>query len=294
LGKRHTRDCVRLPATYSAFTRQSSLYTAFSRRRIAVGLDRRYNCDHPSDLSALARPTAMPHRHTLAMPSLRALRRWLVAGNVMVAAVVSGAAWVSLDNARQGDENAARLTAQNLAGSMSSEVSAEFRLIDNALETVADRFSGVHDFGSASRLLADMLTKQRSLLRHVEALRVADRDGRVVQGLAAGAPPMDVADRDNFLKAKTTSETVISEPIQSKLTGKWVVSVSRSLRRPGGQFAGVVFAVISSDHFADLFSGMELGTSGAMSIRTAGSLRLVARHSAQEPRSSKGLGEVSC
>jgi diguanylate cyclase (GGDEF)-like protein/PAS domain S-box-containing protein len=227
------------------------------------------------------------------MPSLPALRRWLVAGNVLVAAVVSGAAWVSLENARQGDENAARLTAQNLASSMSSEVGAEFRLIDNALKTVADRFGGVHDSGAANRLLADMLVKQRSLLKHTEALRVADRDGRVVQGLAAGAPPMNVADRDYFLKAKTTSETIVSEPILSKLTGKWVVSVSRSLRRPGGQFAGVVFAVITSDHFADLFSGMDLGASGAMSMRTAGSLRLVARHSAYEPRSSKGLGEVT-
>lgn len=74
------------------------------------------------------------------MPPLRSLRRWLILGNVLVALVVGGAAWVSLDNARQADEKAARLTAQNLAGSMSSEVSAEFRLIDNALETIADSF----------------------------------------------------------------------------------------------------------------------------------------------------------
>lgn len=214
-------------------------------------------------------------------------------GNVLVAAVVSGAAWVSLDNARRGDENAARLTAQNLAGSMSSEVSTELRLVDNALETVTDRFSGVHDTGAGNRLLADMLAKQRSLLKHVQAIRVADREGHVVQGLAADAPPMNVADRDYFLRAKATGETVVSEPILSKLTGKWEISVARALRRPGGQFAGVVFAVITSDHFADLFSGMDLGKSGAMSIRTVDSLRLVARHSAFEPRSSKGLGEVT-
>lgn len=114
-----------------------------------------------------------------------------------------------------------------------------------------------------------------------------------MQGLDAGAPAMNVADRDYFVRARANAETVVSEPLLSKLTGTWVVSVARALRRPDGQFAGVVFAVVTSEHFADLFSGMELGQSGAISMRSSNSLRLVARHSAFEPRSPKGLGEVT-
>ncbi|WP_343630678.1 diguanylate cyclase [Roseateles sp.] len=227
------------------------------------------------------------------MPPLRTLKRWLVVGNLLVAAALLSGAWVSLENARKGDESAARLTAQNLAGSMSTEVGAELRLIDNALETVSDRFTRERSQAVRAQVLSEMLGKQRQLLKHVRALKVADPQGQVVLGNEPGTPASNVADREYFLQAKATEGTIVSEPLLSKLSGDWVISVARALRGSDGQFAGVVFAVVTSDHFADLFSTMELGTSGAISMRTDHNLRLVARHSAFEPRSSKGLGGVT-
>ena len=234
----------------------------------------------------------MPHRSLRPLPSLSSLRRWLVLGNLLVALLVASAAWVSLDNARRGDEDAARQTAENLASSLSAEVGSELRLIDNALTTIAERYGRAADDAAREAVLTEMLATQRELLDHVWALRVADEHGRLVQGAERGVSP-DVSDRNDFIQASATHETILSEPFFSKASGRWVISVARSLYRADGRFAGAMLACVSSEHFADLFSGMELGQSGAIAMRTSQRLRLVARHSVFEPRSSKGLGETT-
>jgi diguanylate cyclase (GGDEF)-like protein len=234
----------------------------------------------------------MPHRSTRPLQSLSSLRRWLALGNLLVALIVSSAAWVSLDNARRGDEDAARQTAQNLAASLSSEVGAELRLLDNALTTIAERYGRARDDEAREAVLTEMLSAQRELLDQVWALRVADEHGRLVQGVERGAPT-DVSGRDDFVQASATRETILSEPFFSKVSGRWVISVARSLHRIDGRFAGVMIASVSSEHFADLFGAMELGQSGAIAMRTSQRLRLVARHSVFEPRSTKGLGETT-
>lgn len=232
----------------------------------------------------------MLYPRVLKASSLVRLRRWLVTGNLVLAALLCAAAWLSLHNAREGDESAARLTAENLATSMSGEVAAELNVIDNALATVAERYAKTRRASERASVLAEMVDEQQGLLKHVSAVRATDAAGDVVVPRALAGQVFHFGDRSYFERARARDATVVSEPLRSRVTGAWIVVVARRLINADGGFDGVVLTELTSEHFAQLFSGMALGGSGAISMRTNDSLVLVARHSASEPNSSKGLG----
>ncbi|RZI62451.1 MAG: diguanylate cyclase [Rubrivivax sp.] len=237
----------------------------------------------------------MKLQRTIVRNTLARLRRWLAAGNLLLALMLCLAAALSLRNAREGDEDAARLTAENLSTSMSSEVASELRLIDNALATVAERYAKTAREADRADVLSQMVAEQRVLLKHVSAVRVVDATGDVVSdGVGADGAPTAVihlGDRSYFERARARDATVVSEPLLSRLTGVWCIVVARRLINADGGFDGVVLTEVSSEHFAEHFAGMALGRSGAMSMRMNDNFLLVARHSASEPRAVKGLGE---
>ncbi|WP_377154595.1 diguanylate cyclase domain-containing protein [Roseateles sp. UC29_93] len=237
----------------------------------------------------------MQQQRTKATTSLTRLRRWLAAGNVALGLMLCVAAGLSLHNAREGDEGAAQLTAENLATSMGSEVAAELRLIDNALATVAERYAKTPRAADRADVLAAMVAEQRQLLQHVSAIRVVDATGAVVadEGAGTGTAAIHLGDRPYFERARARDATVVSEPLKSRTAGVWCIVLARRLINGDGGFDGVVLTEVTSDHFAQRFAGMELGRSGAMAMRMNDNFLLVARHSASEPRSLKGLGEAN-
>ncbi|WP_431257587.1 diguanylate cyclase domain-containing protein [Roseateles chitinivorans] len=232
----------------------------------------------------------MIHQQAFGAPSLGRVRRWLVVGNLVLAAILCTAAWLSLHNAREGDEDAARLTAENLATSMSGEVAAELSVIDNALATVAERYGKTRQSADRASVLGEMVDEQQTLLKHVSAVRVTDASGDVVIPQALAGRVFHFGDRSYFERARSRDATVVSEPLRSRVTGAWIIVVARRLINADGGFDGIVLTELTSEHFSQLFAGMELGRSGAISMRTSDSFVLVSRHSASEPQSAKGVG----
>ncbi|ANH67728.1 diguanylate cyclase domain-containing protein [Mitsuaria sp. 7] len=235
----------------------------------------------------------MQHQRTIVTTSLTRLRRGLVAGNLMLGLLLCLAAGLSLHNAREGDEDAARLTAENLSASMSGEVAAELRLIDNALATVAERYAKTSRAADRAEVLAQMVAEQRELLRHVSAVRVVDATGLVTTDGNPLATPVRLGDRAYFEQARARDATVVSEPLQDRVAGGWCIVIARRLINADGGFDGIVLTEMTSEHFAEHFAEMALGQSGAMAMRMNDNFLLVARHSASEPRSLKGLGEAT-
>ncbi|SEL63318.1 PAS domain S-box-containing protein/diguanylate cyclase (GGDEF) domain-containing protein [Roseateles sp. YR242] len=223
--------------------------------------------------------------------SLRHLAGWLIAGNVLVAGVLALVTWSTLSNSREGSEAIARQSTESLASSLSVEVASELKVIDNALSTMAVRYRSA-DAANVARATQEVLIEQRGLLHHVRAIRIADAQGHVSAGLAPGENAINVGDRPYFLQAMVTDAMVISEPLRSRVTNEWSLILARRLLDRNGQFNGVAYAVITADHFVNLFSKVAVGQSGAISLRKD-DLRLVARFSAAEPNSTKGFGEVT-
>ncbi|MFC7461868.1 diguanylate cyclase domain-containing protein [Hydrogenophaga defluvii] len=214
---------------------------------------------------------------------------WLMAGNVAVAVVLVWATWHYLSDTRQAERHLAEQIADNLAVSVSAEVAAELRLIDNALQSIQQRLPAVLDVGDAEfrTRLGLALRDQSLLLPFVYAIRFADLRGQVNDG--RGQVDINVADRAYFQQALTSNGVVVSEPMVSRVSGEWVIILARQVKGADGKPLGVVYAAVLSKHFNTLFSRFALGLGGAVALRTD-QLTLVARFASGEPASDAELG----
>lgn len=219
------------------------------------------------------------------------LALWLIACNVVIAATLVLGSWQTLQNSRAADEDAARQTAVNLANSLSIEVGAELRLIGNALETVALTIAQSNSGENLQSMVERAVTEQRSLLPHVAAMRFAAADGTVQAGLGPKEGKINISHRPYFEEAKHSQGMVVSEPLVSFVSDEWCIILARRLQSPDGVFRGVVYAVVTAEHFSKRFSQLDMGESGGVALRT-NSLRLVARWAGSEPSTTVGLGEV--
>ncbi len=224
--------------------------------------------------------------------SLTRLALWLAVGNLVIAAAIVAATWLALRAGRESDLTRARETTENLAASLSIEIGAELKQVDNALSTLALQYRRAAGGPEAlKRAMERALADQRSLLPQVDAIRMTDARGQVIYGLAGEESSVSVGDRDYFQRARDGDGAVISEPLFGRVLRKWGIVVARRLEAEDGSFAGVVYTTLSTEHFIEGFKGLTIGAEGAISLRTR-SQRLIARYSAAEPHSIRGVGDV--
>ncbi len=77
------------------------------------------------------------------------------------------------------------------------------------------------------------------------------------------------------------------------MTGKWSLVISRRVNRMDGSFAGVVYGVISLDRYSRLFSSIDVGKHGTITLRGQG-MEVVARYpAARESGNAVGQSVVS-
>ncbi len=221
-----------------------------------------------------------------------AMSSWLVVFNVAVVVALAAMTALSLWSHRATETDRARDVVENLAQNMAVEVGAELRNTDNALATIALRFRSARQSPEQLAMVARLMEEQRGLLPQVVALRITDINGTVTTGLMRDERPFNVGDRAYFAQARNTDAMVISEPLNSRAQNHWCIILARRLIDHDGNFAGIVYGVVTAKHFVERFSGVALGPSGAVSLRSDG-MNLVARYSASEPSSTKGFGQKS-
>jgi diguanylate cyclase (GGDEF)-like protein len=77
-----------------------------------------------------------------------------------------------------------------------------------------------------------------------------------------------LGDRDYF-KAHLDSADAglfIGKSIVGRMSGKWSIPLTRALRTPHGEFAGIVFASLSSTRLAQFYASIDLGSGGAIMV----------------------------
>jgi diguanylate cyclase (GGDEF)-like protein len=100
-------------------------------------------------------------------------------------------------------------------------------------------------------------------------LGLIDADG-VLIGSSMG--PIEqttrLGDRDYFKAHLNSADTglFIGKSIVGRMSGKWSIPLTRSLRTPEGEFAGIVFASLSSTRLAQFYESIDLGADGAIMI----------------------------
>jgi PAS domain S-box-containing protein len=108
---------------------------------------------------------------------------------------------------------------------------------------------------------------------------VFDEDGQLVVSSDPAVSQYSIADRAYFqaIKAQPHRRQLYSETLTEKRYGKSVVVAYRAVIDKSGRFRGVVVAPINLDYFTRLFSQLDIGDEGIVSIRRSDDSRLVVR-----------------
>lgn len=201
--------------------------------------------------------------------------------NVAIAGLLATMVWQVLSASLRSYEHQARDVSTGLASVAKLNVESEIGRIDAILRSTGGEIERLLCAGSAvpDQLLNDVLQARFDLVADIEAFRLADRDGNVRWGteLASGTA-VQVADRDYFQQARSQGDaTVVAGPLQSRVSGNWVIAFVRPLR-VNDQFGGILYISVNVRHFGEVFKHYALEPLDAVTLRRADH-RLVARHS---------------
>ena len=226
---------------------------------------------------------------TQTAPNLARLLAMAVVANLFV----MGLAGVFVFQSHQQQLAQARITTQNLAAVLESDLVNAIRRVDVSLQALID----IHqDFHLAGRMSHDFnLHIERVKSRIPEALGLRTTDAAGILRYGTGVDPaarLSLADRPHFqrLRDDPMAGLVISKPQMSRVDKKWVIVLARRINLPDGRFGGMIFATVSLDFFTQVFANMDLGPRGSVFLRDA-DMGLIARHPTG-PMTEKHIGQV--
>ena len=105
--------------------------------------------------------------------------------------------------------------------------------------------------------------------KHMGSVFIMDASGHIVDDSAEWPPRAgSFPDRDYFAAQRDHADAglYISKPYRSRLTNEWSVALSRRVNDDHGDFAGIVVGSIRYSYFTDLFSRLNLGPGGSISL----------------------------
>ncbi len=204
-----------------------------------------------------------------------------------------------LSISRQNTFQTVQRDSENLTMVMEQSVASVVAKIDVVLSEEA------HDYETllATNGQRDRLTANRELqrlMRHMpeaqkDSLRVIAADGRVIfnAGETAELPDVNVFDRAYFQQHSKDPKSglIASEPLLSRFTGKWLITLSRRMSAPDGRFLGVVQTALRTEYFQGLFETIDIEAGGNLSLFDV-DLRLLSRQPPLPDRLGKQFDNV--
>ncbi len=199
--------------------------------------------------------------------------------------------------AYQGWKNSsdqANINTLNIVNLLERQIYDSFARIDMALYAGAIEAERALDSepSLSSTLVEDFFVRQQALLPEVIGYTATDANGMVRFG---SRTPDDktpnISDRDAFQTLKDNPEhnAVVFGPFIATTSKTWVIGIARALRDKSGKFLGVIFAMIPTEELQQKLQRINLGTAGAIALRTA-DMSLVARVTAANQTDTMDIG----
>jgi diguanylate cyclase (GGDEF)-like protein/PAS domain S-box-containing protein len=207
------------------------------------------------------------------MAQTRSIRTLLIVALLGANALVVALCVYSLYQSRQLHQLRAESLVRNVASGVEQNISSSVGKIDLALQAAVDELEQqLAAKGLDAARTNGFFARFEQRMPEVEGFRVANAEGAVVIG--KGVTPADhfsAADRDYFLHHKhlDNKSLWITKPIWGRVVKHYIIIFARRYNQPNGDFAGVVFATVSSDHFTQLLSKFDLGPKGTVVLRDA-------------------------
>lgn len=190
----------------------------------------------------------------------------VAAANLIVFLILA----LSLQNSHRLFEERAAITSRNTSRLVAQSIAGDIDRIDLGLKAVQDEYARQTLSGKLPpHELNAFLLKQKQRLPLLDGIYIIDARGQLLYG--AEAPPANtfLGDRDYFKALQTNPQAglVISKLIQGRVSGRWLITFARKLVDTQQRFAGVVFATVAIDEFAEKFSRLEVGPKGVVVLR---------------------------
>jgi hypothetical protein len=206
--------------------------------------------------------------------------RRMVWGVALINLFVFGLVAYSLYQSYGEYEERAEMIAQNLSQMLAQDVGREFEKIEVTLLSAVDEIERQLAHGGINRqALNAFLGRIQKRVPEVISMRTTDAAGIVSCGL--GVDPkarLNNSDREYFFLQRDNpmAGLVVSTPVFARIDKRWVIPVSRAFHLSDGSFGGVVYSNVELEHLAKVFSSIDVGLRGSVSLRDDG-LRIFAR-----------------
>lgn len=183
---------------------------------------------------------------------------------VITAGVLGVMAWKALD-AKKTTLARGQTDTVNLAHSLAEHATHAIQSADIAMagmvellkyrDPIPERFN---------RYLAETV----SSLPQLREIGVLDANGKWLYSSLPQTPLHNNSDRPYFIYHRENPGNAlrINEPLQSRLTGRSTIILSKRIDRQDGSFGGVLTAAIDSDYFNQFYRTFQLGPDGSISL----------------------------
>jgi len=191
-------------------------------------------------------------------------RLWL-AGTIIIAitAVLAG---LNIWSTRADAIAHARQEMISLGTVLAEQTARSFQAVDLVLQETRGMVlaAGVATPDQFRRRMAteevhELLVARLHSLPQADAVTLIDDAGRIVNfSRSWPVPVIETADRDfyTYLREHDDPAAFVGMPVRNKVTGAWVITVTRRISGPGGQFLGIVLSVMEARYFEELYRAM--------------------------------------
>ena len=187
--------------------------------------------------------------------------------NVFVVSILS----FSLVQSRAKYEEGAETTTKNISRILDEYLTGVVKTVDVALFALVNEYHRQTDHGGLDeRSLNDYIMREKSALPYMDSLRIADARGiiRYGTGVVSGSN-ISISDRDYFgyLFAHPEAVIAVSKPMIGRISGKPVIILAKRITGPDQSFQGVAYGALTLDYLNKVFSALNVGTDGVISLR---------------------------
>jgi PAS domain S-box-containing protein len=202
----------------------------------------------------------------------RQLRRWLVLGNLLIAALFVGLVVKWQAGILQGEQENERRQVLALASSISQAIAGQMDQTDLGMQSIILQLQTLQSQAGPPRpqQVNAMLAAQLRIMPALESLVLSDAQGRLrYADHTTALVEQDLQDSSYFqqARAQTQPALIFSEMLLPQGTQGQRLFAVRRLQHADGSFAGILRAAINPAHFQRLFSAMELGANASVSLR---------------------------
>ena len=188
------------------------------------------------------------------------LLKFLYAGAALLIVVLLSTNAAVIMHIRSSEIADEEVRQKNLSLILSEQAYRSFEPVDLIISSVAERIAvhGETDTASFVQKLTGhdthlLLREKISSVPQLDALTVISGDGKLINTSRSWPmPEADVTDREYFrvLKEDPKLKNYISEPVQNRLTGTWIIFMARRVSSTKGEFLGIVLGAIEMQYIA--------------------------------------------